>query len=75
MGLFKKSFSMRWFYFALLCAAFLSAMNFNLFIFIYQSIDESATLWQHIAFVPMVFLLLFVILTLFLVPYLSKFGR
>lgn len=69
----KKQWNISWLNFTLLCAAFLSAMNFNLFIFIYQSIDESATLWQHIAFVPMVFLLLFVILTLFLVPYLSKF--
>ena len=72
MGILKKQWNISWLNFVLLCAAFLSAMNFNLFIFIYTSIDESATLWQHIAFVPMVFLLLFVILTLLLVPYLSK---
>ncbi|WP_334095128.1 phosphoethanolamine transferase domain-containing protein, partial [Helicobacter typhlonius] len=72
MGILKKQWNISWLNFALLCAAFLSATNFNLFIFIYTSIDESATLWQHIAFVPMVFLLLFVILTLLLVPYLSK---
>lgn len=73
MRILKKQWNILWLNFTLLCAVFLSVMNFNLFIFIYQSIDESATLWQHIAFVPMVFLLLFVILTLLLVPYLSKF--
>ena len=62
-----------WLSFTLLCAFYLSCLNFNLLGFIYDSIDESASLWQHIAFIPMVFLLLFVLLHFFLLPYLSKF--
>ncbi|RDU61103.1 phosphoethanolamine transferase [Helicobacter marmotae] len=67
-----KNLKLSWLSFTLLSAAFLSVLNFNLLCFIYASVDSSATLWQHIAFVPMVFLLLFVILCVLLVPYLSK---
>lgn len=59
-----------WLVFTLLCAAFLTAINFNLFGFIYAQLDESLAV--KLLFVGLCFGAFLLALSLLFVPYLTK---
>lgn len=70
--MFKKTWQLSWIYFVLLNALFITAMNSNLFSYIYTHFDEEANILTSLSFPVLYFCICMIVFSLLYLPYLSK---